>query len=137
MYLATADTPTAASTQRQGRSHKISLHEALWRHSLNEAPYSSWNGVAHIGNSRPSLGNPATGAAEQLVALKFLLHFVGDLHQPLHAADDHDAGGCESATYRDPMPIPPKCLILDMKRTLWWGLNRRRSEPHTRAKLSC
>jgi len=27
------------------------------------------------------------------LALKFLLHFVGDLHQPLHAADDHDAGG--------------------------------------------
>jgi hypothetical protein len=50
----------------------------LWRHSLNEAPHSGWNGVAHVGNSRPSLGNPATGAAEQLVALKFLLHFVGD-----------------------------------------------------------
>ena len=49
--------------------------------------------MAHVGNTRPSLGNPATGAAEQLVALKFLLHFVGDLHQPLHAADDHDAGG--------------------------------------------
>jgi hypothetical protein len=27
------------------------------------------------------------------LALKFLLHFVGDLHQPPHAADDHDAGG--------------------------------------------
>jgi hypothetical protein len=27
------------------------------------------------------------------LALKFLLHFVGDMHQPLHAADDHDAGG--------------------------------------------
>jgi hypothetical protein len=34
-----------------------------------------------------------TSAPEQLLALKFLLHFVGDLHQPLHAADDHDAGG--------------------------------------------
>ena len=39
------------------------------------------------------LGDPTTSASEQLVALKFLLHFVGDLHQPLHAADDHDAGG--------------------------------------------
>lgn len=39
------------------------------------------------------LGNPATSATEQLLALKFLLHFVGDVHQPLHAADDHDAGG--------------------------------------------
>ncbi len=27
------------------------------------------------------------------MALKFLLHLVGDLHQPLHASDDHDRGG--------------------------------------------
>jgi S1/P1 nuclease len=27
------------------------------------------------------------------LAVKFLLHFVGDVHHPLHAADDHDAGG--------------------------------------------
>jgi hypothetical protein len=39
------------------------------------------------------LANPATDAEEQIVALKFLLHFVGDLHQPLHASDDHDRGG--------------------------------------------
>jgi hypothetical protein len=25
--------------------------------------------------------------------LKFLIHFVGDIHQPLHAADNHDRGG--------------------------------------------
>jgi hypothetical protein len=34
-----------------------------------------------------------TSAAEKLLALKFVMHFVGDLHQPLHAADNHDAGG--------------------------------------------
>lgn len=28
-------------------------------------------------------------------ALRFLIHFVGDLHQPLHAADSHDRGGNE------------------------------------------
>ena len=39
------------------------------------------------------LANPATGPEEEIVALKFLLHFVGDVHQPLHAADDHDRGG--------------------------------------------
>jgi S1/P1 Nuclease len=39
------------------------------------------------------LSNPATSASEQLLALKFLLHLVGDVHQPLHAADDHDMGG--------------------------------------------
>jgi S1/P1 Nuclease len=39
------------------------------------------------------LGNPATGASEQLLSLKYVLHFVGDLLQALHAADDHDPGG--------------------------------------------
>jgi hypothetical protein len=39
------------------------------------------------------LADPATAAPERLLALKFLLHFVGDVHQPLHAADNHDKGG--------------------------------------------
>jgi hypothetical protein len=30
---------------------------------------------------------------ERLVALKFILHFVGDMHQPLHSSDNHDRGG--------------------------------------------
>jgi hypothetical protein len=37
--------------------------------------------------------DPATGAEEQILARKFLRHFVGDIHQPLHASDDHDRGG--------------------------------------------
>lgn len=32
-------------------------------------------------------------ALKRFEALKFLVHFVGDLHQPLHCADDHDRGG--------------------------------------------
>jgi hypothetical protein len=28
-------------------------------------------------------------------ALRFLIHFVGDIHQPLHAADNRDRGGNE------------------------------------------
>jgi hypothetical protein len=39
------------------------------------------------------LKNPATSQAERRVALQFLLHLVGDLHQPLHVSDDHDQGG--------------------------------------------
>jgi hypothetical protein len=30
---------------------------------------------------------------ERLMALAFLVHFVGDLHQPMHAGDNHDLGG--------------------------------------------
>jgi hypothetical protein len=35
----------------------------------------------------------ATPQPERIMALKFLLHFVGDIHQPLHVADNHDRGG--------------------------------------------
>jgi hypothetical protein len=41
------------------------------------------------------LANPATDPEERIVALKFVLHLVADVHQPLHAADDHDRGGNE------------------------------------------
>lgn len=39
------------------------------------------------------LKDPATSQQERLYALQFILHFVGDLHQPLHSSDDHDKGG--------------------------------------------
>jgi len=39
------------------------------------------------------LQNQTTPPAERLLALKYLIHFVGDLHQPLHAADHADRGG--------------------------------------------
>jgi hypothetical protein len=39
------------------------------------------------------LANPATDAEERVMALKFVMHFVGDLHQPLHSSDNHDFGG--------------------------------------------
>ena len=39
------------------------------------------------------LASPTTAPAERLLALKYLLHFVGDVHQPLHASDNHDRGG--------------------------------------------
>jgi hypothetical protein len=39
------------------------------------------------------LGAQGTDPEERLFALKFLLHFVGDMHQPLHSSDNHDRGG--------------------------------------------
>jgi hypothetical protein len=46
-----------------------------------------------IDQFRVELASAATPAAERLMALQFLLHFIGDQHQPLHASDDNDAGG--------------------------------------------
>jgi hypothetical protein len=39
------------------------------------------------------LSAPNTDPAERLLALKFILHFIGDIHQPLHSSDNHDSGG--------------------------------------------
>lgn len=39
------------------------------------------------------LARTETPMAERRVALQFLLHLVGDIHQPLHASSDEDAGG--------------------------------------------
>jgi hypothetical protein len=39
------------------------------------------------------LADHNTDAEERVMALKFILHFVGDLHQPLHSSDNHDFGG--------------------------------------------
>src|SRR5262249_52285608 len=49
--------------------------------------------VDKIDEFAKELANPATDHEEQIVALKFLLHFVGDIHQPLHSSDDNDRGG--------------------------------------------
>jgi hypothetical protein len=49
--------------------------------------------VNKIDEFTAELRSPATAAAERLLALKFLIHFIGDVHQPLHAADHHDRGG--------------------------------------------
>jgi hypothetical protein len=49
--------------------------------------------VAKVDQFRKELADPATAPAERLLALKYLLHFVGDMHQPLHLTDNHDHGG--------------------------------------------
>ena len=49
--------------------------------------------VDKIDGFAAELRNPATPPVERLLALKFLIHFVGDLQQPLHASDHNDKGG--------------------------------------------
>ena len=51
--------------------------------------------VNKIDQFRRELFNKAFSPEERKFALLFLLHFVGDIHQPLHASDNHDRGGNE------------------------------------------
>lgn len=49
--------------------------------------------VDKIDEFTAELEKSTTSMQERRLALEFLLHFVGDIHQPLHASDDHDRGG--------------------------------------------
>ena len=51
--------------------------------------------VAKIEEFAAKLQNRSLPVRERLEALKFVVHFVGDLHQPLHASDNDDRGGNE------------------------------------------
>jgi hypothetical protein len=52
---------------------------------------------AQITRNAKLLADKGVPARERLQALAFLVHFVGDLHQPLHAADRADLGGNRAA----------------------------------------
>ena len=55
---------------------------------------------AQVERSARLLADPAVPERERLMALAFIVHFVGDLHQPMHAGDHADLGGNRvSASY--------------------------------------
>ncbi len=48
---------------------------------------------AQIARHVDVLRNPGAGRGRRNEALKWIVHLVGDIHQPLHAATRHDRGG--------------------------------------------
>lgn len=49
--------------------------------------------VSKIADFERILRNRAASKTEKLQALKFLVHFIADLHQPLHVGDNNSRGG--------------------------------------------
>ena len=49
--------------------------------------------IAKIEDFQKVVVDPAATAAQRKEALMFLVHFVGDMHQPLHCSDNQDKGG--------------------------------------------
>jgi hypothetical protein len=83
------------------------LDKACFNHPALPAGTVASNGPAadcvvdKINQFEAELADPKTDPEERIVALKFLLHFVGDLHQPLHSSDDHDRGGNDKRVSAD------------------------------------
>jgi hypothetical protein len=49
--------------------------------------------IAELARAQKDLKNRSLTKAKRAEALKFIVHFVGDLHQPLHCSDNDDRGG--------------------------------------------
>jgi hypothetical protein len=59
-----------------------------------------------IAYNRNILADPKASSAERAKALRYLIHFVGDLHQPLHTTDNKDQGGnCDPVELLDSVTI--------------------------------
>jgi hypothetical protein len=55
--------------------------------------------VGKLNAFEEELASPSTPEPERILALKYVLHLVGDIHQPLHASDHHDRHGeCVTVT---------------------------------------
>ena len=49
--------------------------------------------VDKITEFRATLNDPSKSKEDKRFALRFLVHLVGDMHQPCHVGDNHDRGG--------------------------------------------
>jgi hypothetical protein len=49
--------------------------------------------ISEVSRLRGVLRDPATNAQARAEALQFLIHFLGDMHQPLHSSNNNDRGG--------------------------------------------
>jgi hypothetical protein len=53
--------------------------------------------VAKIDEFERVLADPQASGRQRLEALKYVVHFIGDVHQPLHASNNDDRGGNDVA----------------------------------------
>jgi len=57
--------------------------------------------IQAIARFRAELKDPTTPPVQRKEALMFVVHFVGDMHQPLHCSDNKDKGGNEVSVTLD------------------------------------
>jgi hypothetical protein len=79
--------------KRTSRLHFVNFHSP---DCLYDPPLDCPDGrclVAAIGHYAAILGDRSRPDAERAQALDFVVHFVGDVHQPLHASSGDDFGG--------------------------------------------
>jgi hypothetical protein len=86
--------------------HFINVPRSIALTRSNEHKYcSSGNCVVEAIVAQFDTLTTSSDAAARANALRFIVHFVGDMHQPLHATTNGDRGGnCVPVTYYDRAP---------------------------------
>jgi hypothetical protein len=110
-----ADSATWADDERNiekatERWHYIDIPMAISARSVPEKDAMKWCAalpdgspgciVSAIDYEWPILRDRGRSGADRAKALRYLIHFIGDIAQPLHASDNHDRGGnCSSIRF--------------------------------------
>lgn len=82
---------------RYTTAHYVNLPKDASAFNLERDCADTFCAVEAITETLATLERPGAPPAERLDALKFLAHFVGDLHQPMHAGYAFDRGGNDTA----------------------------------------
>ncbi len=77
------------------RFHYVTVPDGE-RYDIRRAP-AEGDAVTALRHFRAVLADPAAELAAKQLALRFSVHIVGDLHQPLHVGNGRDRGGNEVA----------------------------------------
>jgi nuclease S1 len=92
--------------RRSAPWHYVNIGEAGCRYDAATACPGGDCVVEAIRVQAGILADHSRGDAERLRALKFVVHFIGDVHQPLHAGFARDHGG-NTIQVRVPEPLIP------------------------------
>ena len=68
--------------------HYVTLNGIIYDHAPSEG-----DALEALGRFRATLQDPNASLADKQLALRFIVHLVGDLHQPLHVGKCCDRGG--------------------------------------------
>ena len=84
------------SNEQIVRWHHVNID--LWETAYDAARHCFNNQcvIGQIERFRRVLADDKADVQKRQKALKYLIHFVGDLHQPLHAANKNDRGGTQT-----------------------------------------
>ncbi len=95
--------------RKNGPWHYIDIPRGKHKGDLTEYCGADGCVTRAIEEQRAILKDKSADPLKRAEAIRYLIHFVGDLHQPLHAINNADNGGnCVPAKYfrHDPLPNP-------------------------------